>query len=91
MPEEALPIYEKPISGERGMTELHSAAWAGDLQGVLAEIQAGADVNAWDHGECPPLHWLVDMGMDSNRLGRPHALSRPSLDLEEPLLRQRGR
>lgn len=60
---DAKPVYWKPAAGERGMTALHEAAYQGDLDGVLAEIQSGADVNARDDANWTPLHWLVDMGM----------------------------
>ena len=38
------PIYEAPASGEAGMTELHYAAYSGDLDAVLAAIKEGIDV-----------------------------------------------
>jgi ankyrin repeat protein len=57
------PQYFEPAAGEGGMTKLHHAACAGDIDAVLAALEEGADVNARDHGDWTALHWVVDMGM----------------------------
>jgi len=44
------------------MTELHHAAYLGELDYVKNCIRGGLDVNAIDDAGYTPLHWLVDMG-----------------------------
>ena len=56
MSEEQSLTYWQPKAGEGGMTGLHSAAYAGDLEALLAGISDGADVNARDYGDWTPLH-----------------------------------
>ncbi len=46
-----------------GMTELHLAAYHGELDWVQNCIEGGLDVNARDNDEFTPLHWAADMGM----------------------------
>ena len=41
---------------------IHDAAWGGDLDGVQAELDKGADVNAKDDGGMTPLHHAVMFG-----------------------------
>src|SRR5215469_9452268 len=60
---EGKPRYVEPAAGEGGMTELHHAAYRGDLDAVVAAIQDRANVDAPDHGGWTAMHWLVDMGM----------------------------
>jgi ankyrin repeat protein len=76
------PDYEQPAAGQAGMTDLHAAAWSGDLDAALAAIAAGADVNARDHGDWTPLHWVVDMGMvDGDREALVSVLAQAGADL----------
>jgi hypothetical protein len=56
-----LQLWE-PRPGEKGMTELHYAAYCGNLAAVEASIKAGLDVNARDESGYTPLHWVADMG-----------------------------
>lgn len=48
---------------EHGMTELHLAAYQGDLKWVENCLAGGMDVNAIDKNGYTPLHWVVDMGL----------------------------
>jgi ankyrin repeat protein len=57
------PTLVEPRAGERGMNELHFAAYCGDLEGVIAEFDNGIDVNGQDDSGYTPLHWVVDMGI----------------------------
>jgi len=45
------------------MTDLHLAAYQGDLDWVEKCLESGSDVDARDAGGFTPLHWVVDMGM----------------------------
>jgi ankyrin repeat protein len=45
------------------MGELHHAAYNGDLEGVRACLQAGADPNAYDESGYCPLHWVAFRGL----------------------------
>jgi ankyrin repeat protein len=51
-----------PILNKHGMTELHVAAYQGDLTWVRSCIAGGLQVNARDSKGYTPLHWVVDMG-----------------------------
>jgi len=57
------PGDSEPAPAEAERTELHSAAYYGDLDGVLVALGQGLDVNGQDQGGWTPLHWVVDMGM----------------------------
>jgi ankyrin repeat protein len=57
------PTLVVPRAGERGMNELHFAAYCGDLEAVIAELDNGIDVNGQDDSGYTPLHWVVDMGI----------------------------
>jgi ankyrin repeat protein len=48
---------------ERGMTELHLAAYHGELDWVQNCLRGGLDVHATDQGGYTPLHWAADMGV----------------------------
>ena len=48
---------------------IHDAAEAGDLAGVLAELDKGVDVNAKDGGGWTPLHYAAGSG---HKIGRAH-------------------
>jgi ankyrin repeat protein len=45
------------------MGELHHAAYKGDLEGVRACLQAGADPNGYDESGYCPLHWVAFRGL----------------------------
>ena len=45
------------------MTELHSAAYHGELDWVRNCIAGGLNVHTRDEGGWTPLHWAVDMAM----------------------------
>jgi ankyrin repeat protein len=51
-----------PILNDSGMTELHLAAYYGDLEWVAACVAGGLDLNARSNNGYTPLHWAVDMG-----------------------------
>lgn len=60
------------------MTELHYAAYAGDIDGLRRALAAGLDVNAADtYRGYTPLHWLADMA----------ATGGPRLEMLELLIR----
>lgn len=44
-------------------TELHSAAYHGDLQWLKSCLEAGLSVDAKDQNGYTPLHWAADMGL----------------------------
>ena len=56
------PAYWAPKAGERGMNELHFAAYCGDAEGALAALAQGLDVDSRDDNGYTPLHWNADMG-----------------------------
>ena len=58
----AKPAYQVPKAGERGMNELHFAAYCGDAEGVLAALAQGLDVDGQDDNGYTALHWNADMG-----------------------------
>jgi ankyrin repeat protein len=55
------PKLITPRSGERGMTDLHYAAYCQDLSGVRKCVEDGFDVNQKDDAGYTPLAWCVDM------------------------------
>ena len=56
------PSLFSPGVGKRGMTELHFAAYCGDLPALLRALAAGADVHATDtYRGYTATHWLADM------------------------------
>lgn len=56
------PQLFTPAVGARGMTELHFAAYSGDLEGLVSALSAGLDPNAPDdYRGYTALHWLADM------------------------------
>lgn len=52
-----------PILNEHGLTELHLAAYHGELEWVENCLQGGLSVHARDNGGYTPLHWAADMGI----------------------------
>ena len=50
-----------PNAGERGMTELHYAAYCQNLSRVRECVEAGCDVNQKDDAGYTALSWCVDM------------------------------
>src|SRR5262245_30915011 len=62
MNETGKPSLFRPGVGKRGMTELHFAAYCGDLSELLRCLAAGQNVNATDtYRGYTALHWLTDM------------------------------
>ncbi len=56
------PTLFSPGVGQRGMTELHFAAYCGDLSELLRCLAAGMEVNATDtYRGYTAAHWLTDM------------------------------
>ncbi len=56
------PTLFTPAVGARGMTTLHFAAYAGDLEAMEKALAAGLDPNARDdYRGYTALHWLADM------------------------------
>jgi ankyrin repeat protein len=56
------PTLFSPGPGKRGMTDLHYAAYCGDLDALLHFLEAGLAVNAIDtYRGYTPTHWLADM------------------------------
>jgi len=55
------PQLWSPKAGEKGMTELHYAAYCQDLAGVRYWVEQGLDVNRKDEGGWTPLVWAIDM------------------------------
>lgn len=56
------PTLFRPGVGKRGMTELHYAAYCGDMNEVAKQLDAGANPNATDnYRNYTALHWLADM------------------------------
>lgn len=55
-------VYVQPRSGDRGMNELHVAAYRGDAEAVLGAILGGISLDSRDNEGYTPLHWNADMG-----------------------------
>ena len=56
------PTLFRPGVGKRGMSELHYAAYSGDLNELANHLNAGANPNATDdYRNYTALHWLADM------------------------------
>jgi ankyrin repeat protein len=56
------PKLFSPRPGEHGMTELHFAAYCGDIDDLMLALDAGLEVNAVDtYRGYAPIHWLADM------------------------------
>jgi ankyrin repeat protein len=50
-----------PRPGQRGMTELHYAAYCNDFDAVRAQVQLGGPIDVRDDNGWTPLHWSIDM------------------------------
>jgi len=50
-----------PKAGQRGMTELHYAAYCNSPDAVRLQLQQGASVDVRDDVGWTPLHWSIDM------------------------------
>jgi len=64
MPEEnqpAKPTLITPTAGERGMTDLHYAAYCNEPEDIRAELKAGSAIDVRDANGWTPLHWSIDM------------------------------
>jgi ankyrin repeat protein len=70
------------------MTELHYAAYCGDVNALRQAIAAGQDVNAPDtYRGYAPLHWLTDMAATGGpRLEMLEILVRSGADVDKPAL-----
>jgi ankyrin repeat protein len=55
------PQLWSPKAGDKGMTELHYAAYCQDLVVVKYWVEQGLDVNQKDDGGWTPLVWSIDM------------------------------
>ncbi len=55
------PILIHPTAGERGMTDLHFAAYCNDAEAVASLLSSGAAVEARDDSGWTSLHWSIDM------------------------------
>ncbi len=56
------PSLFRPGVGQKGMTELHFAAYCGDMIELVRCLNEGLPVNAVDsYRGYTPLHWLADM------------------------------
>jgi ankyrin repeat protein len=55
------PAYWEPAAGERGMTELHYAAYCNDPAAVRDELRQGTPVDIRDNNGWTPLFWSIDM------------------------------
>jgi ankyrin repeat protein len=61
-----LTVDDEPRNAS-GLTELHRAAYEGELDWVVACIAGGMNVDARSHNGWTPLHWAVDMGCVGTR------------------------
>ena len=55
------PVLIVPAAGQRGMTELHYAAYCNDPDDVRAQLSQGVPVDIRDDNGWTPLHWSIDM------------------------------
>lgn len=55
------PVLIRPAAGERGMSDLHFAAYLNDGEAVAALLGDGAEVDARDANGWTALHWSIDM------------------------------
>jgi ankyrin repeat protein len=55
------PRLIRPTSGQRGMTELHYAAYCNDPEAVRVQLQQDVLVDVRDDNGWTPLHWSIDM------------------------------
>lgn len=55
------PEFIVPAAGQRGMTELHYAAYRNDPDEVQAQLSLGVPVDIRDDNGWTPLHWSIDM------------------------------
>jgi uncharacterized protein len=51
------------VMNEQGLTELHLAAYHGELDWVQNCLRGSLDVHARDKSGYTPLHWVADMGI----------------------------
>jgi hypothetical protein len=77
------PSLFRPAVGNHGMTELHFAAYCGDLAELRRCLAAGADVHATDtYRGYTAVHWLADMAAAGGpRVMMLQALARHGADL----------
>jgi ankyrin repeat protein len=77
------PTLFSPGPGKRGMTDLHYAAYCGDLDALLHFLEAGLAVNATDtYRGYTPTHWLADMAaIDGSRVEMLRALVKHGADI----------
>jgi ankyrin repeat protein len=54
---------DNPILNDRGMTELHLAAYHGEREWVQNCLNGGLSPHARDKNGYTPLHWAADMGI----------------------------
>lgn len=55
------PTLIAPSAGQRGMTELHYAAYCNDADATRAQLELGTSPDIRDENGWTPLHWSVDM------------------------------
>ena len=56
------PTLFRPGVGKRGITELHWAAYCGDMNELVRQLEAGSDPNKKDdYRGYAAVHWLADM------------------------------
>lgn len=78
----AMSSASDPIPNDSGMTELHLAAYHGDLVWVENCLRGGLSVHSRDRGGYTPLHWAADMGVvDGDREDVAAALIRAGSDV----------
>ena len=62
MNQSSKPTLFRPGVGKRGITELHWAAYGGDMNELQRLLNAGADPNTTDeYRGYAAIHWLADM------------------------------
>ncbi len=55
------PTLIVPAAGQRGMTELHYAAYCNDADEIRAQLRMGVSADIKDDNGWTPLHWSIDM------------------------------